>query len=202
MKRNLCVLVVLAVLMMLCCACSETPAEPEVPADDLRPLPEAIPVVVPIGERTEDGVKVTIHGGLLGERGEELSEQQIADGFIDAVRNEDDSVTYTIATDKYDALVARYRADARAAILYTVEDGSYYSLKSIDCAEDLSEITFHVDGNYFRESMDELMVFGNGMIAITAQAYDLDAPGTCVLRVFDENGEQIVERIYPDELVV
>ncbi len=192
------------IVLVLLCGCTAAPTEtPTAPTEEtLQTLPTSAPVVIPNGERTSDGVKVTIHAGLLGELTEELTEQQVKDGYTAAVKNEDGSITYTIAADAYDTTVARYRADARAAILYTVEDGSYYSLKSAECAEDLSSITLHVDRALYEDSMDALMVFGTGMIAVTAQAYDVEAPGRCVIKVVDDAGATISETVYPDELIL
>ncbi len=194
---------VLAMLMLLCGCASAPVEEPTTPTDDtLQTLPTSAPVVIPIGERTADGVTVTIHEGLLGALSEELTEQQIADGFTAAVRNEDGSVTYTIDATRYDTMIARYREDARKAILYTVEDGSYYSLTAAECEEDLSAITLHVERELYENSMDALMIFGTGMIAVTAQAYDVDAPGRCVITVVDEAGQTVAQTIYPEELVL
>lgn len=195
-------------LVLLLCGCQASSSEengtktPVTGAGTLGTLPPTIPVVVPIGERTENGVNVTIHAGLLGNNSEVLSQTQIDDGFTEAVRNEDGSVTYTIAADRYDAFAARCREEAYKSIMYTAQSGNYVSLETVECAQDLSSITLHVIREYYAESMDGLMVFGTGLIAVTAQAYDLEAPGTCVITVVDEHGVVISETVYPDELIL
>ena len=122
MKRWICLFFVCLFVM---CGCNTQSAQ-----DPRTEQPIENPVVVPIGERTAEGVKVTVHSGLLGVNPEVLTEEQKADGFISAVRNEDDSVTYTIANDKYDAFVEKKRQSTCDSITQTVKD-SYGSVTEI-----------------------------------------------------------------------
>jgi len=192
MKRICCV----ALCFLLLCGCTAQPIEQ--PDDG---VPTSSPVVVPIGEETDKGVCVTIHPGLLGMNSEVLSDAQIADGFIDAVRNEDDSVTYTIATDRYEAFVADNLAKTKATIDETVR-GNYPSVTSIEYTEDLSAITLHVIRENFEYSVDAISVFAVGTLAIMEQAYNIHAPGRCVITVLDENGAEVSVTDYPKELIL
>ena len=193
MKRLICMLLACAFLL---CGCGEQPAE-----EPQNELPESIPVVVPIGERTAEGVKVTIHAGLLGMNTEYLTEEQKADGFINAVRNEDDSVTYLIDGAKYDAFVEKDYQRTCKSIDETVQ-GNFPSVTGVTYEKDLSAVTLTVMRDTYLYSVDALAVFAVGTLVITHQAYDLDAVGSCTITVFDENGEQISQNKYPDELVL
>jgi len=191
MKRWICILLV---SILTLCGCNAQPTE------DPSTVPND-PVIVPIGERTAEGVKVTIHSGLLGMDSEVLSDAQKADGFIDAVRNEDDSVTYTIANDKYEAFVAKKRRAMCDSITQTVND-SFQSVTSVTYEPDLSAITLTVRRADYEFSVDAIAVFAVGSMAITYQAYDIDAVGNCVITVLDENGEQVSKTVYPEELIL
>ena len=182
--------------VLLLCGCGAEPAEE--PQTD---LPETIPVVVPIGERTEEGVKVTIHAGLLGVNTEYLTAEQKADGFISGERNEDDSVTYLIDSAKYDAFVEKDYQKTCTSIDETVK-GNFPSVTGVSYEKDLSAVTLTVMRDTYLYSVDALAVFAVGTLVITHQAYDLDAVGTCTITVLDENGEQISQNVYPDELVL
>lgn len=191
MKRWICLLI--ACMLMLCGCNAQTTEDPSTEPND--------PVVVPIGERTAEGVKVTIHSGLLGMDSEVLSDAQKADGFLDAVRNEDDSVTYTIANDKYEAFVEKKRQTMCNSITQTVND-SFQSVTSVTYEPDLSAITLTVRRADYEFSVDAIAVFAVGSMAITYQAYDIDSAGNCVITVLDENGEQVSKTVYPEELIL
>ncbi len=198
MKRVYCLIFALLFVM---CGCGAP--EDEAPADDFQPQEEITSnIVIPIGERTDEGVKMTIYGGLLGNDSEVLSQTQIDNGFIDAVRNEDESVTYTIAADRYDGFITDFRARAKRSIEMTAEDGNYASLIAVECADDLSAIKLTVDEGLYAQSMDALAVFGTGLIAVTAQSYDIDAPGVCIITVVNEAGETLSTTEYPKELIL
>lgn len=195
MKRILC-------LLLACVLLGGCTVQPNEPPNTGSVLPEAIPVVVPIAQRTEDGhVQVTIHNGLLGMNSEVLSDEQKADGFLSGVRNEDGSVTYTIDGAKYEAFLAkRYQATC-TSIEETVR-GNYASVTDVSYEEDLSAVTVTVLRDAYEYSVDALVVFALGTLVITYQAYDMDAAGTCVITVLDENGEQVSKTVYPDELIL
>ncbi len=197
MKRWVCIAMA---LMLMLCGCTAT-----APASDSdqggQTLPTSAPVKVPIGERTGDGVKVTIHAGLLGVDSEVLSEEQKANGFLEGVRNTDGSVTYTIDSARYDTFVQDKLAKTKTAIDETVR-GNFPSVTGITYEEDLSAITVTVNRANYEYSVDSLVVFAVGTLAITEQAYDLDAPGICVVTVLDEQGDEVSRTVYPDELVL
>ncbi len=195
MKRVFCLL--FSCLMLVGCVAQPS----EGTQDGGTALPETIPVVVPIAERTEEGVKVTIHAGLLGMDSEVLSDEQIADGFLSGVRNEDGSVTYTIDGSKYDAFVQKSYQKTCTSIDETVR-GNYASVTGISYEKDLSAVTVTVFRDAYEYSVDALVVFAVGTLVIAHQAYDIDAVGTCVITVLDENGEQISKTVYPDELIL
>lgn len=201
MKR---VFSLLLILLLVLCGCGEEPIDDTPPQGevDLPVEEETSNIVIPIGERADEGVKMTIYGGLLGNDSEVLSQTQIDNGFIDAVRNEDDSVTYTIAADRYDGFIADFRARAKRSIEMTAEDGNYASLIAVECTDDLSAIKLTVDEGLYSQSMDALAVFGTGLIAVTAQSYDIDAPGVCIITVVNEAGEEISRTEYPKELIL
>ena len=182
--------------LCLLCGCGAQPAE-----EPQNELSESIPVVVPIGERTEEGVKVTIHAGLLGINTEYLTEEQKADGFLSGVRNEDDSVTYTIDSAKYEAFVEKHYQKTCISIDETI-NGNFPSVTGVSYEKDLSAVTLTVMRDTYLYSVDALAVFAVGTLVVTHQAYDLDAVGTCTVTVLDENGEQISQNVYPDELVL
>ncbi len=182
--------------LCLLCGCGAQPAE-----EPQNELSESIPVVVPIGERTEEGVKVTIHAGLLGINTEDLTEEQKADGFLSGVRNEDDSVTYTIDSAKYEAFVEKHYQKTCISIDETI-NGNFPSVTGVSYEKDLSAVTLTVMRDTYLYSVDALAVFAVGTLVVTHQAYDLDAVGTCTVTVLDENGEQISQNVYPDELVL
>lgn len=197
MKRVWCVITAALMLCGALCGCQTQ----EPPVNELDPNYNPNPIVVPIGERTEEGVKITIHAGLLGMDPTTLTETQIADGFLDAVRNEDESVTYTIATDRYDAFVVKNSESTKSLIRETVSS-SYASVTDVEIAEDLSAVTLKVIRADYEYSVDALAVFSVGSMAIIGQAYDLNAPGSCVITVVDENGEQLTQTFYPEELII
>ncbi len=192
MKRLLCVLL----SCLLLSGCASQPVE-ETPVTE----PTSIPVVVPIAERADGGVKVTVHAGLLGMDSEVLSDEQKADGFVDAVRNEDGSVTYTIDETKYEAFREKKYQKTCTSIDETVR-GNFPSVTGISYEKDLSAVTITAMRETYEFSVDSLVVFAVGTLIIAYQAYDIDAVGTCVITVLDENGEQISETVYPDELIL
>ncbi len=207
MKRVFCG--VFAALLLLSAGCASQPQQGDVypivgSGGDVQPYypPEPIPIVIPLAERTDEGVKVTIHAGLLGMNNEELTEAQVADGFTDAVLNEDGSVTYTIAEDKYDAFVERERQTAYNGILSASQSADLGSVTDITCTEDLSAVGIYVIEDEYLYSTDAEVVFGAGLTAVMGQMYNIDAPGTCVIKVYNEAGDVIDEVIYPDELVL
>ncbi len=195
MKRLICILMILVIGL---CGCAQQPSDT---GEGESTLPTSPPVIVPIGERTEEGVKVTIHSGLLGMNSEYLSEEQKADGFLSGVRNEDDSVTYTIANDKYEAFVEKSRQNALKSIDETVR-GNFGSVTNVECEPDLSAVKLTVRRVDYEYSVDAIVVFAVGSLAVIHQAYDVDAPGTCVITVVDEDGKQVSRNVYPDELVI
>ena len=195
MKRVICIL--LSCLMLIGCSAQPT----DDPQGGGSVMPDSIPVVVPIAERTDEGVKVTIHEGLLGMDSEVLSEEQKADGFLSGVRNEDGSVTYTIANDRYDAFVEKSYQKTCISIDETVR-GNFPSVTGITYEKDLSAVTITAMRETYEFSVDSLVVFAVGTLIITHQAYDIDAVGTCVITVLDVNGDQISKTVYPDELIL
>jgi len=202
MKR-IAVLMLAVLLLFVGCAAPDSGSEyPKVGSadDDARPYypPEPIPVVVPLAERVEGAVKVTIHKGLLGNDTEVLTDKQKEDGFLDAVRNEDESVTYTIAEDKYDALVERHRSNNYGAIVHMLVN--YDSISLIECTDDLSQIDIYAIRDEFVHSTEGEVVFGVGLHAMLGQMYNIDAPGVCVITVYDENNEIIEQTTYPEQL--
>ena len=195
MMKRIFALLLAALLLLSGCGNSESVEETPPVTED------TIPVVVPIGERTEEGVKVTIHAGLLGMDTEFLSETQKENGFIAAVRNEDRSITYTISTDAYDAYIQKKYQDTCSSMESTVKD-SFGSVTNLSYEPDLSAVTLTVRRNDYEYSVDTLVVFAVGSMVIGYQAYDLEAPGKCVITVVDEEGKQISQNVYPDELVL
>lgn len=200
--KKIAMLVLSLVLLLAGCA-APVQDDPNVgTTGDAQPYypPEPVPVVLPIAERIDGAVKVTVHGGLLGDDTEVLTDAQKADGFIDAVRNEDDSVTYTISEDKYDAYVERLRSNHYNTILYMGVNAD--AVTDIKCTDDLSAIDIYVIRNEYVQSTAGEIVFGVGLNAMHGQVYNIDAPGTCVITVYDEYNEIVEQVTYPDELVL
>ncbi len=200
-----------AVLMLLCgCTTDSVPDAYETPVtgapgnDDAQPYypEEAVPVVVPLVEYNENGdVLVTVHGGLLiDDEGDVLTAQQIEDGFIGAVRNEDKSVTYTIAGDRYEDFVEKHKQRSRDLIIDSAESGAYESIYKADPNEDFTEIICTADTEGYAGLDASEAIFQSGYYAIRAQAYDINAKGKCVVIVIDETtGEEKDRRVYPEE---
>jgi len=202
MKRLLCVCLM---MMVVLCGCTTIPEEPLPPADDLQPYypEEAVPVVVPLVERLEDGnVTVTVHAGLLlnGES-EELSEQQIEDGYLEAVRNEDQSVTYTIAGDRYEAVKKAVQDDCRYHLVEGAAAGSFESVYKVEVNEEFSFIKATAETIGYNPLDAGEACLQSAIYAMRAQAYDIDAVGYCEMIVVDETtGAEHERHRYPDEL--
>ena len=203
MKRIVCIL---AALMLLFCGCQPALREPVVGSDtgDLQPYypEEATPVVVPLVERLENGdVQATIHGGLLTEgESEVLTAAQKADGFLSAVLNEDKSVTYTIAGDKYEAFLKKHQDTCRSQIVDGAASGTFESVYKVEINEDFSfaKATASTIGYSGVDAVESC--FQTAIYAIRAQAFDINAVGTCTVVVVDETtGAEHERHVYPDE---
>ncbi len=204
MKRIWIVLCVMALLLCGCGTANEEPLTSTDTAGDVQPYfpEEAIPVVVPLVERLENGdIQATIHGGLLiDDESEELTEAQVADGFIGAVRNEDRSVTYTIAGDRYEAFLEKHKQICRDAIVNGAASGAFESVYKVEVNEDFSFMTGTAETEGYSGLDAGEACFQSAIYAIRAQAFDINAPGTCVMVVVDEStGAEHERHTYPDE---
>ncbi len=208
MKRVLLTVCVLS-LLLCCCACGDPVAldEPIVGevTDDVQPYfpEEPVPVVVPLVERLENGdVQVTIHAGLLMEgESEVLSSAQKADGFIDAVRNDDMSVTYTIAGDRYEDYVKKVQQECRDEIVNGTATGAFESVYAAEVNEDFTFVKATAESAGYSSLDAAEACFQLSIYAIRAQAFDINAAGTCVISVVDETtGAEHERHTYPDEM--
>lgn len=208
MKRVGCMICAIA-LMLLCCACGDPVAldEPIVGevTDDVQPYfpEEPVPVVVPLVERLENGdIKATIHAGLLAEdESEVLTEEQKADGFIDAVRNDDMSVTYTIAADRYEDCVKKVQQECRDEIVNGTATGAFESVYAAEVNEDFTFVKATAESVGYSGLDAAEACFQLSIYAIRAQAFDINAAGTCVISVVDETtGAEHERHTYPDEM--
>ncbi|MBR5134671.1 MAG: hypothetical protein IKV35_03640 [Clostridia bacterium] len=198
-----------ALLLLLCCGCEngaggDALVTPQTgPNDDLRPYypEEAIPVVLDAHYLDNGDVQVTIHGGLLiNDESEVLNDQQIADGFISGVRNEDQSVTYVIAGDRYDEFLANHKKRCRDAIINGAASGAYESIYAAEPTEDFSYVKATADTEGYSGLDASEAIFETGYYAIRAQAFDVNAVGKCLVEVVDEtSGEVLTSRVYPEE---
>lgn len=196
-----------ALCLVLLCGCGNQEAHTSpISGDsgDAQPYypEEATPVVVPLVKRLENGdIQATIHGGLLiDDEGDVLTEEQIADGFIDAVRNEDSSVTYTIAGDRYDAFLEKHKQVCRDAIVDGAASGSFESVYAAEVNDDFSFVKATAETAGYASLDAAEACFQSAIYAIRAQAFDINAPGTCTISVVDEtSGEEHERHIYPDE---
>ncbi|MBQ3094096.1 MAG: hypothetical protein IJC52_02895, partial [Clostridia bacterium] len=191
MKRIMCLL---CAVLLLCCGCSgnanKEPVTGPPGSDDLRPYyrEEAVPVVVPLVTRLENGdVQMTIHGGLLmnGES-DVLTEEQKADGFLTAVRNEDQSVTYTIAGDRYEAFLKKHQQSCRDAIIEGGDSGAFESVYKVEINEDFTFAKGIAETAGYSGVDAAEAAFQTGLYAIRAQAFDINAAGTCTVSIVDE----------------
>ncbi len=203
MKR-ICLLVC-AILLLSLCGCTESGVStPHDMGGDVQPYypEEAVPVIVPLVKRLENGdVEATIHAGLLlnGES-ENLSENQIADGIIAAVRNEDRSVTYTIAGDRYEAFLKKMQDTCRREIVDGAASGSFESVYKAEVNEDFTFIKATAEMAGYSGVDAAEATFQSAIFAIRAQAYDINAAGTCTVVVVNETtGEELERHVFPDE---
>lgn len=204
MKRFCCLL--LAAAMLLLCGCQPANTEPVVGPDtgDVQPYypEEAIPVVVPLVTRLENGdIEATIHAGLLTEgETEVLTPAQKEDGFLSAVRNEDKSITYTIAGEHYEEFLKKHQQACRDAIVDGAASGTFESVYKVEINDDFSfaKATAETVGYSAVDAVEAS--FQTAIYAIRAQAFDINAVGTCTIVVVDEtSGEEHERHVYPDE---
>lgn len=205
MKRIL--ISVCVIGLVLLCGCTKTATATPLTGEsngDVKPYypEEAVPVVVPLVERMENGdVKATIHGGLLiDDEGDVLTEKQIGYGFIDAVRNDDASVTYTIAGDRYESFLEQYQQYCRECLIGAAESGAYESIYAAEVNEDFTFVKMTAETLGYSGLDAAEACFQTGIFAIRAQAFDINAAGTCTVIVVDEtSGEEYDRHIFPDE---
>ena len=207
MKRIGAMLCAVCLLLGLCACGGQTPPAPVEDTSNEQPYypEEAVPVVVPTVEFLENGdVNVTVHAGLLlnGES-EELSEEQIKDGYLSAVRNEDQSVTYTIAGDRFEEASKKVRDDCRYHIVEGTAAGSFESVYAAEVNEDFSFVKCTAESVGYNPLDAAEACFQTAILTMRAQTYDPNAPGTCEVIVVDETTGAVHERhIYPDELTL
>ncbi len=204
MKRMWIGLCAVSMLLLMMSGCgTQTPPPTEDMSNSEPYVPEEpVPVVVPLVERLENGdVQATIHAGLLlnGES-EELSEQQIADGFLSGVRNEDQSVTYTIAGDRYEAFLEKHQEECRYQLVEGAASGAFESVYAAEVNEDFSFVKCTAASEGYAGLDAAEACFQSALYAICAQAYDIDAPGHCEIIVVDETTGGVHEQhFYPEE---
>lgn len=199
--------VLCAVLVMMFCGCAEETGGVSTPHDmgsDVQPYypEEALPVIVPLVKRLENGdIEATLHGGLLLEgESEVLTAEQVADGFLAGVRNEDGSVTYTIAGDRYEAFLTKFQKRCRDIIVDAAASGSFESVYKAEVNEDFTFIKATAGTKGYSGVDAAEVTFQSAIYAIRAQAFDIHAAGTCVIVVVDETtGEEYERHTYPDE---
>ena len=147
-------------------------------------------------------VEITLSKEFLELGGSEanytLTQEQKDNGFIDIIKNNDGSATYTIKEKDYKVFIVDLKKEATNGI-DEITDGTFTSIKSVSYNDDLSEITIVADKEAFNGSFDSLSMMSCSLNSLIYQRFDVNAKGKCTVKVKDSaSGEVFKTKTYPE----
>lgn len=134
---------------------------------------------------------------------DQLTPEQIEQGYKKAVVNPDGSVTYTINKAKWRKLLAEMKQSASASIDGFASSGDYPSVTSIKYNNDFSKVDVYVNRTAYESSMDSMVCLNIYMNAHFYQLFN----GTkqenisCEIQIIDSTTNELINTVkYPDAL--
>lgn len=164
MKKLIALLLALAMVLSLA-ACGNTASAP---ADQSSPAKEA-PASTPVAPAPKEDVKITLPAELVElmeeDDGDSSSDSDSSfldvsksDSVLDAVKNSDGSITYTIDGEKYDDMLSEYKTTICDALSEIATSGETPSIKAVTATDDMKKVTMTVDYAAYSNSFDSLMI--------------------------------------------
>lgn len=154
-------------------------------------------------------VEVTIPALLLSMDDEDIDYEEIInnakeeEGFEDAVKNDDGSITYKISKAKHKEMMDQLSDDIHKSFEEIIDDEDVESIKGITSNKKFSEIEVIVDKEKFENSLDSLSIFGIAIQSMFYQLYDGVSPDKykVAIKLIDEATQEVFDTIiYPDAL--
>lgn len=214
MKKVLAVLLAVSLLVALA-ACSNSKPEEETTAaetttaatdvtlEDVSESRESLFDTEPV-TNVDGDVVITCPSSFYDEYNppsEELTEEQLAQGFKKAIINEDGTLSYIIDASQFETLKNKNIEDTRAAFLEYSKAHDY--IKQVAASEDFSVINLQVDPDGFNTDMSGYAIVWEiglyGQLAQVMAGVTLDKLNVNVILTDAETGDVIDASHYPTE---
>lgn len=214
MKKVLAILLAVSLLLALA-ACSHSENEEDTTAadttatatdittEDVSESRESLFNIEPVTNADGD-VIITCPASFYDEYNppsEELTEEQLAQGFKQAIVNEDGSLSYIIDAAQFETLKEKNAEDTREAFLQYPKAHDY--IKQVAASEDFSVINLQVDQDGFTADMSGYAILWEiglyGQLAQVMAGVTPDKLDVNVIVTDAETGDVINASHYPSE---
>lgn len=208
MKRILCLVLVLTLIsgMLIGCGSNENDdTDKDVSNENVEVKDEGEGSIEV--DKKLISVEVTFPESLLAMDDEEIDYDEIIneaekeEGMLDAVKNDDGSITYKMTKARHTEMMSQLSEDILEAFDDLINDDDFASIKDITSDKKFSKIEVIVDKLEFENSFDGFGIFGIAMQSMFYQVYDGVAPDKYEVEVSlsDVDTNEVFDTIvYPD----